>query len=233
MATTKEEAKAPVGGVASTTKDASKGEIISNTPSQAAANAQRSGDEFTVMRDQAIGRVSVITKTRSGSPIVVIGRLGNKYGIIRSAKQILTDLKNSFMIDLDITDINHPQVREALAELQDGDRTLTGSIAEYNKGTTYVIDEFSNEYINDKSTLGQERERTADSAIIERGTFLEFKRTSESKQIRANGRGYADAMVRLFKVPVSPTVAAQQQPATTDATPVKAPGVADPLVNQE
>lgn len=156
--------------------------------------------DYKHVNNMVIGRIARIpgNKTQSGKAIVVIYPENGKHGINRSEDQFLIDLKNSFLIGEHVTSVMDEEVNDILAEMQSGDFLVNGRIASYDKGSKYRLDEYSREVKGNPALLGEERERTLDTGIVLRGTFLTIKKTSEAKLQSKIATATGKQMSRLF-----------------------------------
>jgi hypothetical protein len=93
----------------------------------------------------SVNRISHITKDKDGNVLdLFVFHLANgKPNLIRRGKQFLTDLSGSFLIDDRINNTRHPEVRDALEDLQAKPFTITGNIKYCKKGDLWVVREES------------------------------------------------------------------------------------------
>jgi len=116
--------------------------------------------------------------------IVIIDTTNNKPSIVRNFSQFLQDLKNSFLIDENVTSMNHPQILRTLKGLKRG--RVSGDVQYSKKGDKWTVNEnsrcvtdpthpqFGSVSIGDTLTVETPR------AIID--GFLDFEVNSETNQ---------------------------------------------------
>lgn len=92
-----------------------------------------------------------ILKDANGNPLnIFVLEIPNKPAIVRSAKEFLTDLKNSFLIGEHVVNPNHPELLSVLQDLNVAPFTITGTITDAKKGEMWVVTENSR-VITDRS----------------------------------------------------------------------------------
>lgn len=147
-----------------------------------------------------VKNVRKITNDANGNPInlTLIDVVGKSTPIIRRPKEFLQDLKNSFLINDNITSINHPSVLEAMKGLRGG--TLSGQVAFAKKGDKWTVTENSrcvtdpNHVDYGKLAVGDEAEVTRDQARVTDG-FLTLTESMQAQALKANASAYAQLMV--------------------------------------
>lgn len=93
----------------------------------------------------SVNKIAFIPRDKNGQPLelFVLHLSNDKQPIIRRSAQFLNDLKGSFIVDDRITSIRHPEVRDALKDLQERPFTVTGQIKYCKKGDLWTVREES------------------------------------------------------------------------------------------
>ena len=115
-------------------------------------------------------------------------------GVWRNYKQFLTDLENSHLIPAGITDINHPKVVEAMADLAGG--SINGDIVFNKAGTKYIATEQSTAVVTGDAIAGDELTRANDGYRVEGFLHLKLAETTkmQNKIARATSEAYLGAL---------------------------------------
>ena len=184
-----------------------------------------------------IRKVRIIpASSKVKNTVVIIQREGYpNHDIVRTEASFLIDLKESRLIDASVTSLSHPSINRALLSIE-GTGTVSGMIENVEAGSKYTLDENSSEVKANPALLGEERERTRATALVERGQFLSLRQSIAERTLSVNAEAYASslsAMLSMFSAPqanatATPTPA---EPATTPAVaPAPAAAAAVPTV---
>lgn len=149
-----------------------------------------------------IRAIRVIKNDAQGNTInlTVIETTNNKPSILRRPKEILQDLKNSFLIDDNVVSINHPQVKKAFRGLKGG--TVEGNIQYVKAGDKWTVTENSlaitdpNHPKYGTVSVGDVLEVERDQARIVDG-FLDLEQSMQYQALQANADAYASVMADM------------------------------------
>lgn len=131
--------------------------------------------------------------------IIVIDLANGKSSIVRNFTQFLQDLKNSFLIDDNISNINHPQVTKVLRGLKRG--IVSGDISFTKKGDKYVVTEDSRVVTDPthpefgKFNVGDVRVAEEDRTIID--GFLDIEPSEQYQTVQATAEATASAKLAM------------------------------------
>ena len=153
------------------------------------------------MKTLAIEKVSVIRHNKAGEVINLVAiRIPGKPAVLRSFDQFVTDLKDSFLISEDTTDMNDPEILDVLADLQGG--SVNGAISFHKAGDKYKIDEShpaitnTNHRLYGKVTVGEEVVVEKDGSRITEG-FLTLKRDMAAQAVHKSANSYAKMRLKF------------------------------------
>lgn len=158
-----------------------------------------------------------ISQDKNGNPlnIFVINLVNGKPAVIRTAKEFLTDLKNSFLIGEYVNNTNHPELRQVLRDLSSGVYTITGNIKHVKKGDKWTVTENSSAVTNpshpafNKVAVGDQLPYQKDQSIVEDG----FLQVNLNPTIRQENK---DALYR--GVALANLMAMDEEPSSTVVT---------------
>lgn len=131
--------------------------------------------------------------------IIVIDLPNGKPSIVRNYTQFMQDLKNSFLIDDNVSNINHPQVTKVLRGLKRG--TVSGEITFSKKGDKYKVTEDSRVVTDPthpdfgKFNVGDTRVAEEDRAIVE--GFLDIEPNEQHQTVQAIAEATAQAKLAM------------------------------------
>lgn len=145
-------------------------------------------------------RVRSIAHDKKGKRIdlTVIDLANGKPSIIRRKEQFLQDLKNSELIDINVTSLTHPQVREARKGLKRG--MVSGDLTYNKKGEMWVVSAESSVLKADhpefgKHKLGDKLPYQEDNTRVE--GFLDLELNAQADQRNRNANALAMATLSL------------------------------------
>ena len=96
------------------------------------------------MKTYKVVHIRKIAEDSKGNPLnIVVLDIPNRPSIVRSAKEFLTDLNNSFLIGDKVKNINHPDVLDVFKDLSAMPFTVTGTIVDAKKGQKWTVTENS------------------------------------------------------------------------------------------
>ena len=131
--------------------------------------------------------------------IVVLDLTNGKSSIVRNYTQFLQDLKNSFLIDDNVNNINHPQVTKVLRGLKRG--VVSGEISFTKKGDKYKVTEESRVVTDpthpefNKWNVGDVRVAEEDRTIVE--GFLDIEPSEQFQTVQATAEATAQAKLAM------------------------------------
>lgn len=144
-------------------------------------------------------QISAVKRIRTADHNLVVLDLANgKPSIVRSPEQFLNDLRGSFLIDDNVVNMNHPQVRKALRNLRGG--VAEGNIKHVKAGDTWTVTENSEVVKNPNAkgygqyVAGDTKEYEKDATIVEDG-FLTLDFKEDAYQREENAQAYAKERV--------------------------------------
>jgi len=162
-----------------------------------------------------IQSVALINKNAAGEVInlTVIKTTCGKTAIVRKPKEMLQDLKNSYLIGNNVQNIEHPAVRMAFKGLKGG--IVEGNIEYSKKGDKWEVTEdslcmkvghpdFGTASVGDERTLERDQARVVDG-------FLELEQNMQYQALQMNALAIADATAGIADI-YAPVVA---EPTTT------------------
>ena len=180
-----------------------------------------------------ISTVRFIKEDSNGNPInlFVLDLANGKPSIVRSAKEFLTDLNNSYLIGAHVKNPNHPELLSVLRDLRGA--TIEGNILFANKGDMWTVTENSR-VVNDpnhpkygKVAAGDQLPYERDMTLVTEG-FLQIDYSPQiammNKQAHAYGMSLA-SMLNSFDTVESATT-------TSGAEPVDAAHLDDDVVTE-
>lgn len=152
-----------------------------------------------ITRVRKIAKGKTVDGVAQDVNIVVLDLTGGKPSIVRNYSQFLQDLKNSFLIDDNINNINHPQVTRVLRGLKRGN--ISGEINFTKKGDKFTVTENSRAITDPthpefgKVSVGDVRISEEDRAIVE--GFLDIEPNEQYQTVQATAEATAQAKMAM------------------------------------
>lgn len=149
-----------------------------------------------------VSRVSFLAKDKAGNPLnlFVLALANGQESILRTSKEFLTDLRESGLIGFNVNNINHPEVRDAVADLKQRPFTVTGNIKYAKEGELWTVTKDSS-VITDKTnpqygkvSIGDKLPYKRDMTLVEEG-FLAVRLGGEMLLLRKQAT--ANAMLSV------------------------------------